>query len=153
MSILEKIKQDLVVAVKSRDAEKTGAIRFLLAVLQNQEIEKRARVKEPLTDAEVQETVLKEIKKRKESILLYQENNRKDLADAEQRELEIISVYAPKLLGEEEIKVELEAMIRELGITDLGSLMKQAALRFKGRAEMSLVSRLARQTHDSSGRS
>ncbi|MEW5805319.1 MAG: GatB/YqeY domain-containing protein [Patescibacteria group bacterium] len=154
MTLLETIKSDTINALKSGDKFKYEALKLLLASLQNKEIDKqgKAGLEAVLTDKEVQEVVLSEIKKRREAIEVYEKAGRQDLAEQEKKELEIISVYAPKQLSETEIKKELEELIAPLGsapnaagAVEMGVLMKECAQKFKGRADMGLVSKIAKE--------
>lgn len=148
--LFEQIKAEVISALKAHDSRRAEALKLLLAALQNQVIEKRTKQKldhdEPLTEAEVLEVILREIKKRKESVESYEKGGRKDLADQEKFELEILSVYAPKQLSEEEIRQELSEIVKKLspGFA-FNDLMKAASPQFKNRAEMGLVSKIAKE--------
>lgn len=89
------------------------------------------------------------MKKRRESIEVYEKAGRQDLFDPEKKELEIISQYAPKQLSQEEVEKELKALIESLGKVEFNVLMKKCAEVFKGRAEMGVVSKLAKSFYDS----
>ena len=103
--LLEKIKNDLKEALKGGNQTKISTLRMVLSSLHNKEIEKKGKGQEPkLTEEETIEVLMNEAKKRKESNEAYLKGNRNDLADKEKKELEIITVYLPKQLSEEEIK-------------------------------------------------
>ena len=146
MSLFEQIKSDALTALKARDSVKTEAIKFLLASLQNKEIEKqgKAGLDARLTDEEVLQVVLSEMKKRRESIELFEKAGRQDLLEPEKKGLEVISQYAPKQLSEQEIEKELKELLPSLGKVEPNVLMKKCAEVFKGRADMGLVSKLAK---------
>ena len=150
MSLFEQIKSDALTALKARDSVKTEAIKFLLASLQNKEIEKqgKAGLDARLTDEEVLQVVLSEMKKRRESIELFEKAGRQDLLEPEKKGLEIISQYAPKQLSEQEIEKELKALLASLGKVEPNALMKKCAEVFKGRADMAVVSKLAKSLHE-----
>lgn len=151
MSLQEQIKSDATQALKSGDKQRYEAIKLLIAALQNREIEKQAKagLTAVLTDEETVQVVLSEMKKRREAIEVYEKAGRQDLLDQEKKELEIISVYAPKQLSEAEIEVELKTLIQSLGKVEPNVLMKKCAETFKGRADMGLVSKLAKSFYDS----
>jgi len=101
----QRIKEDLKEALKAGDGFRVGTLRMVLSSLHNKEIEKKGKGQEPkLTEEETIEVLMNEAKKRKESNEAYLKGNRNDLADKEKKELEIITVYLPKQLSEEEIK-------------------------------------------------
>ncbi len=146
MSLFQQIKLDAQTALKAGDRVKSEAVKFLIASLQNREIEKQAKagLESFLTDEEVRQAVLSEMKKRRESIEVYEKAGRQDLLDPEKKELEIISQYAPKQLTEQEIEKELKELLPSLGKVEQNVLMKECAQRFKGRADMGVVSRMAK---------
>ncbi|KKT85856.1 MAG: hypothetical protein UW85_C0011G0002 [Parcubacteria group bacterium GW2011_GWA1_Parcubacteria_45_10] len=150
MSLLETIKADATAAVKARESEKSEALKLLLAALQNREIEKQAKagLQATLTDEEILQVVLSEMKKRRESIELFEKAGRQDLLEPEKKGLEIISQYAPKQLSEQEIEKELKALLASLGKVEPNALMKKCAEVFKGRADMAVVSKLAKSLHE-----
>jgi len=93
MSLQEKIDQDLKQAMISRDETRLSTLRFLKSALKYSAIEKKT---DSLSDADIQQLIQKQIKQRKESIDQFMKGNRKDLADKEVREAEILESYLPK---------------------------------------------------------
>ncbi len=128
MSLAEKINQDIVTAMKAREAERLSTLRMVKAAIKNKEIDKR----EPLTDAEVLQTLTTLIKQRRESIEQFTKGNRPELAEKEATEIELIETYMPKAAGPEEIRRLVEAAIAEVAATsaarpgpkELGTVMK-----------------------------
>ena len=155
MSLFQQIKLDAQTALKAGDKVKSEAIKFLIAALQNREIEKQAKagLESFLSDDEVQQTVLSEMKKRRESIEVYEKAWRQDLLEQEKFELEIIFQYAPKQLSQEEVETELKSLVQSLGKVEPNVLMKKCAEVFKGRADMGMVSKLAKSFYDFSKQS
>jgi len=147
MSLFETIKSDAIKALKERDKFKYESLKFLIAALQNKEIEKQAKagLSAVLTEEEIVQAILSEMKKRKESIDGYEKAQRQDSADQEKKELEIISQYAPKQLTESEIETELKTLIASLGSVETNVLMKKCAEAFRGRADMGVVSKMVRE--------
>ena len=128
-----------------RDAEKTGVLRFLISLLQNREIEKRGTGQAPvLADDEIIEIFQREVKKRKEAIELFRKGGRPELADKETKELIFINEYLPPEMNREEIAV-LVGELKNKGLNDFNSLMKEAAKATKGRADGKLVSEIVRE--------
>lgn len=143
MSLAERIKEDIIKAQKARDEERLGTLRFLSAQLKNKEIEKRsAGQSDVLTDEDIIGVLVKEIKKRKDAVDLYSQGGRKELADKENREMEIISLYVPEQLSEEELEAEIGAIIESAGSLEFPVLMKTALAKLAGKTDGSSVARI-----------
>lgn len=161
MNLKEKIQKDLYSALKEKDENKASTLRFLNAQILNKEKEKRfklAKGKEVgannlenqsnLTDEEIIEVMMSEVKKRKEAILEFEKGNRKDLAEKENKEIEILKGYLPEQLPEEEVKNIVKETIKKIGasgIKEMGKVMKELSPQIKGRAEGGLVSKIVRE--------
>ena len=149
MSLHQKISDNLKEAMKAGQEFEVGVFRFLLSALHNKEIEKKGKGLEPvLSDSEVIEVLIKEAKKRKESIEAYTKGARSDLAEKETKELEIIKKYLPEQLGEEEIEKIVKAAIEKTGakeIKDFGKVMAEAMKELRGKADASLVSEITKK--------
>ena len=133
---------DLKVAMKARDLTRVATLRLLVASAHNKKIE----LGHDLSNAEIISVLQKEAKKRDESIALYQQAGRKDLADREAEELAVIKAYLPAALSEAEVKdavVKMKAA-GELG-TDFGSAMRAVMAKFKGQADGKLVADIVKQ--------
>ena len=145
----QKISDNLKEAMKAGQEFEVGVFRFLLSSLHNKEIEKKGKGLEPvLSDDEVIEVLIKEAKKRKESIEAYTKGAREDLAEKEKRELEIIKKYLPEELGAEEIEKIVKAAIEKTSrheIKDFGRVMAEAMKELKGKADASLVSEITKK--------
>src|SRR3989338_3249784 len=104
MNLKDQIMTDLKTAMKSGEQARLTVLRGLLSTFNNKAIEKRAKSgkEETLTDDEILSCLMTEAKKRKDSIALYTQGNRADLAASEKQELEIIQAYLPKQLSKEE---------------------------------------------------
>ncbi|GBD38604.1 hypothetical protein HRbin37_00855 [bacterium HR37] len=146
MGLKEKIANDLKEALKNRKDIELSVLRMLQSAIRNKEIEQKK--KDGLSDEEVIEVILGEIKKRKEAIEGYTKGRRQDLVDRERAELEVLMSYMPKQLEEGEIREEVKKAIDELDIktpSDFGKLMKTLMSRLKGKAEGSLISKIAKE--------
>ena len=150
MSLTEKVHQDMVAAMKSREELRLSTLRMMKTALKNKEIDKRA----PLTDAEAAQIFTTMVKQRRESIEQFTKGNRPELADKEAAEIVIIEGYMPKAAGEDQIRGMVEAAIAEIAaagqpptVKDMGSVMKavQAKIQAAGlRADGRQVSELVR---------
>src|SRR3569833_2889783 len=95
-----QISQQIITAMKLRDAERTGTLRLIKTALKNKSIEKRG----PLTPAEEQQTLATMIKQRRDSIEQFTKGNRPELAAKEAEEITIIEEYLPKALDEQALR-------------------------------------------------
>ncbi len=144
MSLKEKILSDMKEAMKNKDELRLRVLRSLKTAIGYFEVE---REKREATDEDIQKIILKEIKKRQESIEAYRQAGREDLANAEQEELSVLQEYAPKMLSKEEIQEIVKQIIQELGATksDFGKVMKEAMTRLKGSADGRIVNEIVKE--------
>lgn len=145
-TLLETINANLKEAMKSGDPVRLGTLRMLAAAIHNREIEKHG--KGGLTAEDVDDIVQKEAKKRKESIQLFTQGGRADLAAAEAAELAILKVYLPEELSEDEVRKVVAATIAAVkpqGAKDFGKVMGVAMKELKGRADSALVTALIKE--------
>ncbi|MEK7543169.1 MAG: GatB/YqeY domain-containing protein [Patescibacteria group bacterium] len=145
----KKIKDDFEAAFKSRDEIKTGTLRMLRAAIHNREIEKRGRGQDPtLTDEEVLEVAMKEVKKRREAIGMYINAGRNELAEKELKELAVLEQYLPEQMNEEELKKIIDEALKSFpGATekDFGKIMGQVMKQVKGKADSSVIGRIIKE--------
>jgi len=130
-------------ALKSRDTVKLSTLRLLLAAVHNEEI----RLRKELGAEEIQKVITTLSKQRSEAIELYRKGGRDDLAQKEEAELEILQVYLPQPLTEQEVQTLIRESIAELGATgvqDLGKVMKQVMPKLSGRTDGKRVNELAK---------
>jgi len=146
------ISQQIVAAMKARDAERTGTLRLIKNALKNKAIEKRA----PLTQPESEQALASMIKQRRDSIEQFAKGNRPDLVAKEQAEIVVIEEFLPKALDEAGLAVLVSESLAELAASlghkptpkDMGPAMKgvQARLQASGvRADGRLVSELVKK--------
>jgi len=146
------ISQQIVAAMKARDAERTGTLRLIKNALKNKAIEKRA----PLTQPESEQALASMIKQRRDSIEQFTRGNRSDLVEKEQAEIAVIEEFLPQALDEaglaalvSEALAELEASLgRNPTQKEMGPAMKavQARLQAAGvRADGRQVSELVKK--------
>ncbi len=140
----EKILQDYKDAMKNRDELKKSVLNFLRAEMLNVAIAKK---KNKLEDEETIAVIRKQIKARQDSIEQFIKGGRQDLADKEQKEMEILKSYLPPELSSEEIKKMVEEVVTALGaqgLKDMGKVMKEVTVKIAGRADSKIVSDLVR---------
>ena len=105
MSIRDKIDSDYKNALKSKDKNKISTYRLILSGVKDLDINNRSGLnKKETNDEDIKKLLKKMIKQRSESIDVYKKNNREDLLEIEQQEVNILSAYLPKQLTEDEIK-------------------------------------------------
>ena len=127
MSLREKIDNDYKNALKSKDKNKISTYRLILAGIKDLDINNRSGPdKKETVDEDIKKLLKKMIKQRSESIDIYKKNNRNDLLEVEQSEVNILLSYLPKQLGEDETKKLCSEVIQKLGassIKDTGKVM------------------------------
>jgi uncharacterized protein YqeY len=144
MTLEKRIQNDLVSAMKNHQGNALTALRSIKAAIQN---EKVSGAYHELTDADVVGLIQKLIKQRKESMDIYSQAGRDDLADKEQKEMFVLMEYVPRQLTEEEVEEKVKSIITETGassIRDMGKVMGLATQRMKGLAEGKTISRIVK---------
>ena len=144
MNYIEKIKQDMYAAMKSKDKVKATILRSLLSNLKKIEIEK----KEPIAEPEYLSIVKKMVKQLKESIDVYSQAGRIELAEKEKSELSIIEDYLPKQFSEEEILELIKNIISEISaknISDIGKVMAIVMKKGGGKVDGGIANRIAKE--------
>lgn len=140
----QKLNGDLKEAMKSGNADKVGVLRMLNSALQNRAIEKGKDA--VLTDEEVMQVLLREAKKRKESVEAFQKGGRPDLAEKEKAELALLEVYLPKQMSREEVAAAVEKVFAGLADkSNQGLVMKAVMQELKGKADGKMISEVVRE--------
>ena len=132
MRLRDKISEDLIAAMKSKEAARLSVLRMMKAAVRNKEIDSR----QELEDAQVLQVLMSLIKQRKDSVEQFAKGGRQDLADKESAEIKVIEAYLPAGVTDEEIASTITAVIAETGATsvkDMGKVMKACMARFSGR--------------------
>ena len=150
MSLVEKIQQDMVSAMKQRSVDRLSTLRMVKSALKNKEIDQRS----PVTDAQALQVLTTLIKQRRDSIEQFTKGNRPELAEKEAAEIVVIEEYMPKAAGDDELRqlvtstvAELRSQGTPLGPKDMGTVMKavQACIQSTGlRADGRVVSDLVK---------
>ena len=127
MSLRDKIETDYKTALKSKDKNKISTYRLILSGIKDLDINNRSGPDKKQTDEnDIKKLLKKMIKQRSESIDVYKKGNRNDLLEIEQSEVNILSEYLPKQLGEDETKKLCSEIIEKTGassIKDMGKVM------------------------------
>ena len=131
MSIFDTIKTDMYSAMKTGERVKSTALRTALSKIKDKQIEKR----DSLNDDEIIKVLRGLVKQRDESIKLYIKAGRVDLADNEKLEKKYLETYLPNMLSNEEVKIIVETVIKEINansVNDIGKIMPEVMKRGKG---------------------
>lgn len=146
MALREKISENVKIALKAGKPVETGVLRLLIAALNNKAIDKKGKTGgEDLTEEEVIQVLMSEAKKRRESIAVFTQGDRKDLADKEKLELAIIQGYLPKQMSKEEAEKLVDEILKKSGATEIGLAMKAVMAELKGKADAGMVSQLVKE--------
>ena len=127
MSLREKIELDYKIALKSKNKNKISTYRLILSGIKDLDINNRSGPEKKETDeGDIKKLLKKMIKQRSESIEVYKKSNRNDLLEIEQNEVNVLSEYLPKQLGEEETKKLCSEIVKKIeasSIKDMGKVM------------------------------
>lgn len=139
--MVEKLKQDMVEAMKAKDKERLTTIRMIKGDLDKEHIDKKREINDDL----LIEVVNRGIKQRKDSIAEFEKGGRNDLVEKTQAEIEILQSYLPAQLSEEEVSLIIDEafqIVNPEGPRDMGKIMKEVQPKLKGRADMKKVSEI-----------
>ncbi|KKW66967.1 glutamyl-tRNA amidotransferase [Lampropedia cohaerens] len=139
MALKERITEDMKSAMRSKDVQRLGTIRMLLAAIKQREVDERIT----LDDAAVVAIVDKLVKQRKDSIAAFAQAQRDDLVAQEQAEIDVLATYLPERLSEEEVAAAVQRIVAAVGASgpaDMGKVMGKAKQELAGKADMALVS-------------
>ena len=145
--LYETISKDLVNAMKNKDTATLSTLRLLKGAIDLYIINNKMDRHENVPDDIVIDVISKQIKTHKESIIEFEKGNRKDLVDSLLKEIEVLSVYLPQQLSEDEINENIDEVFNKLkpsGIKDMGNIMKELNPIFKGRVDMKAVTETIR---------
>lgn len=158
MALKDRLNEDIKNALKEGNPQKVSTLRQVLSAARNKEFEKRTKLSKGgvtnaaelekqsvLTDDEVMDVILSEIKKRRDSIESFIKGSRQDLVQSETQEMEILLEYAPKQLSEGELREIVKKKITELNIKEpkeMGKLMGAIMFEYKGRVDGSRIKKI-----------
>jgi uncharacterized protein YqeY len=146
MSLQEQVNKDIITAMKAKEEATLRALRAVKAALLLAATAEGAGGQ--ITDEQSLKILQKLAKQRKESLDIFTQNGRAELAQTEREELEVLERYLPKQLSEDEIKTELQTLLKDAGAStaaDFGKVMPLAMKQFAGRADGKVISALLKQ--------
>ena len=142
--MVEKLKQDMVEAMKNKEKERLTVIRMVKAAMDQEHIDRKKEINDEL----LIDVVNKQIKMRKDSIAEFDKAGRSDLSEKTQAEVDILMAYLPEQLSSEEVEKiidEIFAEVKPEGQKDMGKVMKEATAKLKGKADMKEVSNIIKE--------
>jgi uncharacterized protein YqeY len=143
----ERFSTEMKEAMKGGDKRRLGTIRLIQAALKDKDIELRGVGKGPATEEDILALLQKMIKQRQESIVMYEQGGRAELAQQEREEAEIIGSYLPRQMDEAEVRAAIDAAIAETGAStmkDMGKVVGALRARYAGRMDFGRASGLVK---------
>ena len=135
-----RLQGEMTGARKAQDKATVLLLSTVLSEIKNREIE----VNRALTDDDVVEVIRKAIKRRRESVDLYDKAGRPELAAVERREADALTVYLPAAPSDDDVRAAVREAVAG-GATTIGAVMGKVMPRFKGRLDGSVINRIARE--------
>ncbi|MCD0420262.1 GatB/YqeY domain-containing protein [Rhodopseudomonas sp. BR0M22] len=130
-------------AMKAKDERKLSTLRMVNSTIKNADIEARGQGKPPLSDGDLLSLLQKMIKQRQESVALYDQGGRAELADQERAEIAVIQAYLPQQMSDDEVKAAIAAIIAETGaagIKDMGKVIGALKAQYAGQMDFGKAS-------------
>lgn len=144
-NLLEKISADLKSAMRDKAELMVSVLRMLIAAIRNREIAQRDGDKVALSDVEIQAVIKSEVKKRKDSIVTYEQGGREDLALQEKKEIEILQSYLPEQVSSADLEKIIADVIAASETKDFGRIMGEAMKQVKGQADGNQVGEMVKR--------
>ena len=143
MALRESFTELMKEAMKAGDKRRTGTLRMITAALKDRDIEARGQGKGPLSDDDILGLLQKMVKQRQESLAIYEQAGRTELATQEREEIEIIMGFMPKQMDEAEMTAAIKTIIAETGaqsVKDMGKVMAVMKERYAGQMDFAKAS-------------
>lgn len=159
MSLKDTIKDDMKAAFKAGDTATRSTLTMMLSVIQNRELEKRAKLMKAgtagdiavlslLTDEEVTDAVSTEIKKRKDAAAQYKTAGRDESSESETKEAQLLMKYMPEQMDEVAVKALIKQAVKDTGAAgakDMGRVMSAVAPKTKGKFDGARLNALVKE--------
>lgn len=140
----EKLMDDLKTAMREKDEIKKNTVQMVRAAILQIEKDKGITVE----DEKIIEIIAKEVKGKKDALVDFEKGGREDLVSQTNQEISILQEYLPKQLSKEEIKLEVEKVIKQLGATsmkDMGIVMKEAKAKIGAAADGRAINEVVKE--------
>ncbi|MCP2016582.1 MAG: GatB/YqeY domain-containing protein [Erythrobacter sp.] len=144
----EKIQSETVTSMKAKDKDRTAALRLIGAKIKDRDIELRTADTKPDDEAMITDLLMKMAKQRRESIEMYEDGGRQELADKEKAELAVIEEFLPQQMSEDETRAAIAQIKTDLGadgMKDMGRVMGELKGRHGATLDMSKASGLVKE--------
>ncbi len=126
-------------SMKNKDMNTVGAVRLIIAGMKEKDVDARGKGQEKASDADLMAMMQSMIKQRNDSIKMYIDGNRPELAEKEKYEISVIERFLPKQMNEAEIENAVKALIAETGaasMKDMGKVMGALKAKYAGQLDM-----------------
>ncbi len=143
MSLRDKLMDDVKTAMKGGDKARLSTVRLVQAAIKDKDIEARGLGKGQLTDDDILALMQKMVKQRQESIAIYSQAGRAELAATEQAEVDVINSYLPKQMDEAEMDAAIAKVVQEVGaasMKDMGKVVAALKAAYAGRMDFAQAS-------------
>jgi uncharacterized protein len=147
MSLRDQFMETLKTSMKAGDKPRVSTIRLIQAALKDRDIDARGQGKGQLTDDDILALLQKMVKQRQESIAIYAQAGRQELADGEQAEVDIISGFLPKQMDEAATKAAIAAAVAEAGagsMKDMGKVVAVLKAKYTGQMDFAKASQMVK---------
>lgn len=144
----ERLTDALKSAMKAQKKRRTSTLRLISASIKDRDIAARSAGKDRISDADILEVLAKMIKQRRESVKIYEEAGRLELAQQEQEEISIIETFLPQQLNDDEVLSSVKRVIDELGavgLKDMGRIMAELKGRHAGQMDFGKASGMVKK--------
>ena len=144
MKLLEKIINEMYLSMKSGDKTKANALRTLVSKLKDQQI----KLRKDISDEEALKVIKTLVKQRRESTKIFLKAGREELAEKENLEISILEKYLPKMVSDDEIRVLVEGIVKEIGakdFSDIGKVMPLVMKRGKSKVDGKLANDILKE--------
>ncbi|MEY8304120.1 GatB/YqeY domain-containing protein [Anaerosalibacter bizertensis] len=144
MSLKNSLMEDLKTSMKNKDTLRKNTITMVRAGIKQKEVDERRE----LDDEDIMDIIAKQLKEKRNAIKEFDRGGRQDLVEQTEKEMEILLKYLPEQLTEEEVEEIVKAVIEEVDakfMKDMGIIMKNVMPKIKGRADGSVVNKVAKK--------
>lgn len=144
MSLKQKLKDDLKIAMREKNIVKRDSIRSINTMIKQIEVDERKE----LNDEDILKLIQKGIKQREEAITQYKEASREDLVEKEQEQVDVFKEYMPQQLSDEDLETAMKEIIAEVGATtikDMGKVMGTASKKLAGVADGKRINEMTKK--------
>lgn len=138
--IKEQLNKLMIEAMKAKDTTIVSTIRLINSKIKDKEISKRSTSSEELTEIEIIEVLQHMLKQRKQSIAEFLKGKREDLAEIEEKEIQVINKFLPEVLSKEEMNIAIEKAIEDVkaaNVKDMGKVVSELKSKYSGRIDIS----------------